>query len=361
MEPIAMPNRPLSLLVAVRGLVFAALALTATPGCRTTSDGSDAAGTDAASVGTCDLGPVRLSAGDRLPSIDGCNTCQCQQLDGKTSIACTEVACSDAPRVKGCRIGGLAVMPSGSKMTAVDGCNACTCTSGGTVSCTNEPCSSAPAVADADPPLPDDDDAPIKVPVAHCEIGGVKIKSGATLPASDGCNKCTCGDFGDGIGMFSCTELACPKHEDPDGCDLDGLVMMEDDETLPAVDGCNTCTCGEDGVVCTKRECEPPPAGERKARCEIGPIQVAPGVTLPSADGCNSCRCEDLGSGNAGLACTELACPGMIEPNGCEVSGLVVLKPGASFKAVDGCNTCKCEADGTVSCTELACTPGGQE
>jgi hypothetical protein len=81
---------------------------------------------------------------------------------------------------------------------------------------------------------------------------------------------------------------------------------------------------------------------------------------MPSADGCNVCKCEDLGGGAAGLACTELACPGVAEPAGCDVSGLVIMKPGASAKAIDGCNTCTCTEDG-IACTEIACNAGEGE
>ncbi len=68
-----------------------------------------------------------------------------------------------------------------------------------------------------------------------------------------------------------------------------------------------------------------------------------PGEQVPAADGCNTCECQDDGT----LACTEIGCdPG---PQ-CE--------PGTSVPADDGCNTCECTEDGTIGgCTEIACEP----
>jgi len=40
----------------------------------------------------------------------------------------------------------------------------------------------------------------------------------------------------------------------------------------------------------------------------------------------------------------------------CEYDGQT-YKPGDSFDATDGCNTCSCD-DGAVSCTEIACDSG---
>jgi hypothetical protein len=39
----------------------------------------------------------------------------------------------------------------------------------------------------------------------------------------------------------------------------------------------------------------------------------------------------------------------------CELNG-TTYKVGESFKSADGCNTCSCEAVGTIACTEMACT-----
>ena len=70
-----------------------------------------------------------------------------------------------------------------------------------------------------------------------------------------------------------------------------------------------------------------------------------PGDEVPAADGCNTCYCEDDGT----LTCSAIGCGTGPEPQ-CE--------PGSSVPADDGCNTCECNDDGTVgACTEEACDP----
>lgn len=73
--------------------------------------------------------------------------------------------------------------------------------------------------------------------------------------------------------------------------------------------------------------------------------QYAVGDSIPSPDGCNDCRCTAQG-----IACTTRACAGT-----CTYGG----KPrasGSTFPSTDGCNTCNCNG-GAVSCTERACAP----
>lgn len=144
---------------------------------------------------------------------------------------------------------------------------------------------------------------------------GDDCEPGDVTPAADGCNTCTCLDDG----TLACTEIGCEP-----GC--------EPGEEVPAGDGCNTCGCLEDGTIggCTRLACEP--------ECE-------PGTTVPADDGCNTCECN--GDGTIG-GCTAIGC----EPDPqCE--------PGTAVPADDGCNTCECNDDGTIGgCTEIACEPG---
>ena len=73
-----------------------------------------------------------------------------------------------------------------------------------------------------------------------------------------------------------------------------------------------------------------------------------PGDEVPAADGCNTCYCEDDGT----LTCSAIGCGTGPEPQ-CE--------PGSSVPADDGCNTCECNDDGTIGgCTEIACEPDPQ-
>lgn len=72
------------------------------------------------------------------------------------------------------------------------------------------------------------------------------------------------------------------------------------------------------------------------------------GETFEAADGCNSCGCNEDGQ----VVCTEMYCY-----NGCEWDG-VFYDVGAVIGDPDGCNYCYCEADGYVWCTDADCVNG---
>lgn len=85
-----------------------------------------------------------------------------------------------------------------------------------------------------------------------------------------------------------------------------------------------------------------------------------PGDEVPAADGCNTCFCEEDGS----LSCTEIGCdpsetdgdPTDGDPTDGDPPG--ECEPGSTVPAPDGCNTCECNDDGTIGgCTEIACEP----
>jgi hypothetical protein len=124
---------------------------------------------------------------------------------------------------------------------------------------------------------------------------------GATQPAGDGCNSCTCTESG-----WACTDAACAQEcvegetgSSPDGCNtcacVDGTwacterlcgTQCTDGEITN--DGCNTCSCFEGSWACTENDCAPP-------QCTEGEV---------TDDGCNTCSC----SGGQWL-CTQAACP----------------------------------------------------
>ena len=80
----------------------------------------------------------------------------------------------------------------------------------------------------------------------ECEYEGQTYEPGDDFPAADGCNSCTCGDDGE----VACTLVDCP----PLRCDYGGS-SFELDTSFPAGDGCNTCTCTEQGVTCGTIPC----------------------------------------------------------------------------------------------------------
>lgn len=141
------------------------------------------------------------------------------------------------------------------------------------------------------------------------------------------CNTCTCRANGE----LTCTRIACE-----DGCEYDGQRYALG-ENFPDRDGCNTCTCTEDGVACTDAAC----AGT----CEYNGTTYDIGDDFPATDGCNHCSCSE-----DGVLCSEIGCVGPT----CEYSG-GTYTIGDEFPADDTCNTCTCTVDGVV-CTDAACT-----
>lgn len=81
--------------------------------------------------------------------------------------------------------------------------------------------------------------------------------------------------------------------------------------------------------------------------------------TCPASDDCNACFCEVSAAGAPSLRCTLIGCPP--HPR----SGTVVTSWQCQFEsgrwctgaciADDGCNACRCHADGTLTCTDATC------
>ena len=118
-----------------------------------------------------------------------------------------------------------------------------------------------------------------------CKYNGKEYKDGATFPAGDGCNTCTCKN-----GQALCTKRPCP----PPRCQYNGKIYKEG-EKFPAKDGCNTCTCSNRKVSCTEKACP--------KSCTYNGKTYKDGASFPSTDGCNSCSCS-----NGRVACTQKAC-----------------------------------------------------
>ncbi|MFH0817939.1 MAG: substrate-binding domain-containing protein [Candidatus Micrarchaeota archaeon] len=75
------------------------------------------------------------------------------------------------------------------------------------------------------------------------EITCGEHKIGETWKASDGCNTCTCTENG----LSACTARACVNETQCNGHKLE--------DRWAASDGCNTCTCTERGIACTEMAC----------------------------------------------------------------------------------------------------------
>jgi hypothetical protein len=183
------------------------------------------------------------------------------------------------------------------------------------------------------------------------EQGGKCDTPMETKQGADGCSECTC----DG------TTWIC----EDDACD----TACSEGATKTADDGCNSCTCAMGSWDCTTdqecgdMECQP---GQTKLgdggcyRCDcdatfrwscpdIECMACTPGET--SVNDCISCTCNDEGT---------WSCSGILDG----VCGEPMCTPGTTMPAGDGCNTCTCMADSTLSCTmkqcnePLLCDPG---
>jgi len=124
----------------------------------------------------------------------------------------------------------------------------------------------------------------------------------------------------------------CRSVEPPTLVCIYGGAEHRADTSFPATDGCNSCSCGPDGTVaCTDKACldagprdsSAPPASADAAR----PIPDSGGATTDTAEG------------------------------GVCFYGGMTYRPGQSFPADDGCNTCTCLANGQAGCTKIGCPP----
>lgn len=195
----------------------------------------------------------------------------------------------------------------------------------------------------------DDPDAGMMPGAAGTDGNGAICEVGQSKPAGDGCNTCTCTEDGE----WACTLVDCQT--------------CTPGEMAPAGDGCNTCSCTEDGNwACTEIGCVCK-VGETKQSCDNtctcvddgnGPTweckgfladpapgncpQCTPGSTRISDDMCSTCTCDTSGQWSCPPAGTGCA------PQECE--------EGAMKPASDGCNTCQC-FHGTWGCTMKLCQP----
>lgn len=202
--------------------------------------------------------------------------------------------------------------------------------------------------------------------MAPCEGMDGMFCIGESYTALDGCNTCSCGNMD---GIAKCTMMACPPKPEENQtvevkgdeaattCLVNGLEF-EVGQEYTAPDGCNTCTCTDTGEsACTRKACEP------CSTCDgdDGNTYCA-GEAFLSGDGCNTCRCSE----NGAVSCTKMACPPKEgtqtkdmattpAADTCLVNGLEI-EAGETYVAADGCNTCTCSGgDAPDACTMMAC------
>ncbi len=143
------------------------------------------------------------------------------------------------------------------------------------------------------------------------------------------------------VALFGCGGLAFVDHEV--SCQV-GSNTYQPGDSFGADDGCNTCTCMNDGsVACTTMGCG--------ATCTHNGDTYQPGDSFGAGDGCNTCTCMNDGTVN----CTTMACVVT-----CPYDGNA-YQPGDTFPAGNGCDNCTCQFDGEVQCTSMPCAGGCPE
>jgi hypothetical protein len=105
--------------------------------------------------------------------------------------------------------------------------------------------------------------------------------------------------------------------------------------------------CSSCGGKATKADQQPGDAGQEPEHvCRYGGATYQLGQSFPDVDGCNTCSCEPEGI----VGCTNRGCG-----QGCLVGGVTYVV-GQLFPAPDGCGKCTCTLTG-VTCDGLGCRP----
>ncbi|MBR57523.1 MAG: hypothetical protein CMH54_05615 [Myxococcales bacterium] len=270
---------------------------------------------------TCDYNGQTYNEGDSFPATDGCNSCVC---DADGSVGCTEIDCPTTCDYEGTNY------DAGETWDASDGCNSCTCNDDGTIDCTEEVCSECPPPVTFEGPCED-----VVAYAKHPETG-LCCEYGTPCEVSEGWlvfyteEECTKGCSGDD----------CPVT-----CEYEGATYNAG-ESWDASDGCNTCTCHEDGMIaCTLMLC--PEGCTSSAQCgaeEVCDFEYdncgmwgQTGTCIPRPQICPA--------GGVG-AC---GCDGTPALNSCELQG-----QGTDALQFGGCHL---QGSDLVRCGEIDCDP----
>jgi len=219
---------------------------------------------------------------------------------------------------------------------------------------------------------------------SSCAYQGKTYAEGATFPAADDCNHCSCH-----AGQVACTLLGCAI-----GCESGGQ-SYQPGQTFKV--DCNSCTCEPDGsIACTAIGCQSQCAAledqyaaalKRAKACDPTQTDQCTGAV----SGSFSCGCSTPVNANNTKALAELAnlakqvtpecitpcppcLPGSMTPvpatctpagscenapirpgeTSCKVGGVVYPSGSTGIPDPTSCNKCSCE-NGRLNCTDIGC------
>lgn len=139
--------------------------------------------------------------------------------------------------------------------------------------------------------------------------------------------------------LFACTKSPGGACTDAEGVIHADGESWQCDPTCTVC--CGGCTCDEGNIVETLLDCDPSPDV-----CEDATGTYEAGDTWTCPDGCNTCSCEPDGT----ITATEMSCT---QADCTDATG--THAHGERWTCPDGCNTCACE-DGTIIATEMDCS-----
>lgn len=137
-------------------------------------------------------------------------------------------------------------------------------------------------------------------------------------------------------------------------CTYNGLTYLAG-ASFPASDGCNKCSCTSDGkVVCSTGAVCPNACTAASQTCHVLSATTATAATYTTIE-CNDTLTNCIAKYGVCTCGWSAESPPPVAPLPCTYNS-VTYQNDQSFPAGDGCNKCSC-ANGVVHCTELACPP----
>ncbi|XP_025094056.1 cysteine-rich motor neuron 1 protein-like [Pomacea canaliculata] len=147
---------------------------------------------------------------------------------------------------------------------------------------------------------------------------GQSVREGTAWVAPDGCNRCTCTQFGvECTTWMNCQHLGMLGHPGDPLC-VYGTAHYTVGKTWTAEDGCNKCLCTARGMNCTAQACantgfaSPKSQGEwtmaQFMDCRYKDKVYRYGDQFLADDGCNTCLCIMPGNAATFPVCTTTPC-----------------------------------------------------